>query len=592
MRFPPDWVDEVRARNDIVDVIGSYIALKPRGSKHWGLCPFHGEKTPSFSVDKDKQLYYCFGCHTGGNLFHFVMAMERVDFQQAVTLLAERAHMPLPQLREDPDYQKKQAHRARMYEACKAAAHFFHDQLFTAGGKQAREYLQGRGLNSSVITRFGLGYAPDSWDALLTALTAKGFDAPLLKDCGLVHQKEDRYYDAFRDRVMFPILDERGRVCAFGGRVMGKGTPKYLNSPETQVFNKRNLLYGMHAIKERSLPRILVVEGYMDVVGLSKFGVDKAVASLGTALTSEQARLIKRVTDRVLLCYDGDNAGQNATLRGIDILQAEGLTVRVVSLPEGKDPDEYVKAYGPERFLSELDAAMEPIAFRLEKLKANHDLSTEEGRTDYAIAGAALVAAEDNPVARENHIRRMAVATGYQREVLLSQVEQARGEAGKTPQPQTERELRPARRSSGDPKDGAAVQAEAALLRVIAEGRSDPGLRSLEEAVFDAEANRQLLRLMNAMQADGETLTTAKVLGRIEDEQLAAEAARLFATELPLGDEDQYIRDCIDLLKKRAMNRRAEQLTLRIQSPELDAAQRAALARELQQVLTQIRSGK
>ena len=589
-RFPPEWVDEVRERSDIVDVVSGYVALKPRGKKYWGLCPFHGEKTPSFSVDAEKQLYYCFGCHAGGNVFHFVMGMERMEFAEAVTHLAERARMPLPQLREDPHYRERMAKRERMAEACRCAARFFHDQLLTAEGKRARDYFQRRGLSDRIVTRFGLGYAPERWDALLGHMERQGYEPAFLRECGLVNERDGRYYDAFRDRAMFPILDGRGKVVAFGGRVLGEGNPKYLNSPESEVFNKRQLLYALNFLKGNSQPRILVVEGYMDVVSLNQYGVNFAVASLGTALTQEQARLLKRMTDRVLLCYDGDAAGQRATLRGMEILAQEGLSVRIVALPEGKDPDEYVRAYGTERFLAELDNAVEPITYRMRRMAENYDMTGQEGRTQYAIEAAKVIAEEENPVARENHLRMLGVQTGFERDVLAEQVETARQNAGKTPQNTGIKNRQPQKRNTKPQKADADIRAEEGLLQMMV-GRPDLAqeLLKLDAEVFQVHAYRQLFGIMRDLLTEEGDLTPPRVLTRIEDEELATRAAQLFAQDLPEGEAGRYISDCIGRLRDRAVRDKVEGLKQRLAQPDLSGEERKKIVMEIQQALRQMK---
>ena len=348
-RFPPAWMDELRARSDIVQTVSGYVALKKNGKKYWGLCPFHGEKTPSFSVDPEMQLYYCFGCKAGGTVFTFIMEMERLTFPEAVELLAERAHMPMPQMIQDEDYERRRSQRERLLSANREAARFFHETLFTPAGAAALDYLKRRGLSDGVIRKFGLGAAPDSWDALLNHLTGKGYTQEELRLVNLIAVKEAvpasegqparprRAYDIFRNRAMFPVIDQYGNVLAFSGRILDpKGERKYLNTSDTPVFNKGKNIFGANLLrKERHLDRVILVEGNMDVVSLTQFGIRGVCATLGTAFTLDQARLIKRFAPMVCLAYDGDAAGQHAILRGLDILKEAGVPVRVLDFPPG-----------------------------------------------------------------------------------------------------------------------------------------------------------------------------------------------------------------------------------------------------------------
>ncbi len=432
MRFPPAWLDELRARADIVQIVGQYVQLKKNGRKHWGLCPFHGEKTASFSVDGESQLYYCFGCKAGGSVIQFVMDYERLEFQDAVKHLADQLHMPLPQMETDPDYQRRRTQRERLLECNREAARYFHQTLFTPAGQTALDYLKRRGLTDGVIRKFGLGAAPNGWDTLTKHLQEKGYTVEELKLVGLTVIKEAtpatedspakprRAFDMFRNRAIFPIIDQYGNVLAFGGRALGDVQPKYLNTSDTPVFNKRLGVYAANLLrKERHLQRVVLVEGYMDVVSLTQFGVPGVCATLGTALTPEQAKLLKRFAPTVYLSYDGDSAGQNAILRGLDILEAEGIPARVLDFPDGLDPDEFIRRDGKDAF--DNLPALPPAAYRMRRLRTQYDLSTQEGRTEYAKACASILSKLE-PVERENHLQELMVHTGFTRDVLLQQI--------------------------------------------------------------------------------------------------------------------------------------------------------------------------
>ena len=370
MAFPDAWLDELLAKNDIVSVISSYMELKPKGRRLWGLCPLHGEKTASFSVSPDKQMFYCFGCHAGGTVIQFIMQMERLTFVEAVRTLANRVGMELPDQADDAGLQRERAYKERLYEACKAAARFFMETLIGPNGAPGRAYLAKRGLTSDSVKRFGIGYAPDSWDALKKHLQEAGFLQQELLDAGLLVHNTDRnsVYDAYRNRVIFPILGTNGRVLGFGARVLNNDKPKYINPGDTPIYNKRNNLYGLNLQKGQRCEDLVIVEGYKDVIGLFEAGVTNAVASLGTALTVQQARLLKRFTQLVYIAYDGDAAGQNATIRGLDILSAEGIDVRVIVFPDKLDPDEFIRSHGKDAFDSLKEHALSLNAFKLESM--------------------------------------------------------------------------------------------------------------------------------------------------------------------------------------------------------------------------------
>jgi len=423
MAFPSAWLDELLHKNDIVSVVSEYVELKPKGRKLWACCPLHGEKTPSFSVSPDKQLFYCFGCHAGGTVIQFVMDMERLTFYEAVQQLANRVNMELPNEINDREMQRQRAYKKRMIEAnTEAARYYSRCFLDPATGKDAQEYAARRGLNAEIVTRFGIGYAPDTWDSLLKLLKSRGYSEKELVDAGLLVKNTERgtVYDAFRGRLIFPILGVNGQVLGFGARVMGDEKPKYINTGDTPVYNKRNNLYGLYLHKNEKLDDLIMVEGYMDVIGLYKAGVKNAVASLGTALTQQQARLLKRYVNTVYISYDGDAAGQNATVRGLDILNSEGLEVRVITIPDDLDPDEYVQIYGKEGFDRLKDNALSLNAFKLEAMANGYDLNDENGRERYAKAACAFVASLQ-PIEQERYYKQIAKKTGYALEALEAQ---------------------------------------------------------------------------------------------------------------------------------------------------------------------------
>ena len=424
MAIPSSFIDDLVARSDIVDVVSDYVKLTPKGGSYWGLCPFHGEKTPSFHVRADQQNYHCFGCGKGGGVISFVMEVENLPYLDALRLLAKRAGVEFPEQNMD---QRSRRKRARLLELNKEAARFFHSQLHGPAGRQGLEYLQRRGLSRGIMTRFGLGFAPDSWAGLIQAMTQKGYEKSELLEAGLaVSSQKGRIYDRFRGRVMFPIIDLRGDVIGFGGRVMGDGTPKYLNSPDSPVFNKSRNLFALNLAKNTKLGRIVLTEGYMDTIALYQAGFDCAVASLGTSLTADHAKLLSRFTKEVVICYDADSAGIQAANRAIPLLEKTGLKVRVVRVHGAKDPDEFLKKFGPDAFAKLLDQSENYVNYNLRQLQEKYDLSDPIQRAEFARAGAEVISQLESPVEREVHAGQLAQTAGVGKEALLQEIQRCR----------------------------------------------------------------------------------------------------------------------------------------------------------------------
>ena len=431
-RYPAGWLDDLRSRSDIVQVVSGYVGLKKSGRNYWGLCPFHGEKTASFSVDEEHQLFYCFGCKAGGDVIRFIMEIERCSFQEAVELLAERAHIPMPEMENDPEYERQRSRRERLLEINRQAARYYHDLLFQPEGAAALAYLRKRGLTDSVIRKFGLGASPDQWSWLTDRLLKDGFSLEDLAAVGLTVVKKPsessgkvHAFDMFRNRALFPIIDMYKNVIAFGGRSLDKKEPKYLNTSDTPVFNKRKGVYAANLLRaQRHLDHVILVEGYMDVVSLTQFGIQGVCATLGTALTGEQARLLRRFAPTVYLAYDGDEAGQHAILRGLDIMEQAGVPSRVLVFPDGLDPDEFIRRDGPEAFAGL--PALSPAVYRLSALKAKHDLSTRDGKLAYTRAAADIIRPLD-PLERDTCIRDLSIETGFSSEVIMEQINRISG---------------------------------------------------------------------------------------------------------------------------------------------------------------------
>ena len=426
MAFPASFIDELVARNPIEDVVGQYVSLKRAGANMFGLCPFHGEKTASFSVAPDKGIYYCFGCHKGGGVINFQMEVEGMSYPDAVRALAKRVGMEVP---EDEQYQSRYRQQERLWALHKEAARFFHAQLYSPVGKHALEYALGRGMSRGILTTFGVGYAPDSWVSLVKAMRAKGYTDEELKESGLVtvSQKNGNLFDRFRDRLMFPIIDVRGNVIAFGGRILKSDSEaaKYLNSPESPIFNKRKNLFGLNLAKKSKENSLILVEGNIDVVALHQYGFDNAVASLGTSLTEEQAALITRYAEQVILIYDGDKAGQNATQRAIPILEKAGLQVKVLQLHDAKDPDEFLKKFGADKFKLLLEGSSNRVEYQINAILRKYDIRIDDQKVKFLQEAADLISGLSSSVQREVYSHRVAEAAKISDAAMRMEVERA-----------------------------------------------------------------------------------------------------------------------------------------------------------------------
>ncbi len=424
MRLPEDFISELKYRSDISDIASSYMQLKRRGRNLVGLCPFHGEKTPSFNIYTENGSFYCFGCGVGGDVITFVMKIENLDYMEAVKFLAQRAGMNVPEDAVDDSMSKL---RTRVFEANREAARFYYSKLNSSEGKQALSYLHSRALSDKTITRFGLGYSPNNRFALTNHLKSKGFTDSELIAANLVFKARsgNGVVDRFVDRVMFPIIDLRGNVIAFGGRIMSDQKPKYLNTSDTVVFNKSHNLFSLNNAKNSGTKQLVLCEGYMDVIALNQAGFSDAVATLGTALTNEQAMLMKRYCDEVVICYDADEAGQKATARAISILRSVGLVVRVLNIPDGKDPDEFIRKNGdkgPAMFKALLESSGNDVEYRLQKLRQSFDLNTTDGKFSYLSQAVKILATIDNSIERELYASKLALESNVEKNTILEQI--------------------------------------------------------------------------------------------------------------------------------------------------------------------------
>ena len=572
MAFSELFLQELAERNDIVDVVGGYVQLTKRsGSNLFGLCPFHSEKTPSFSVAPDKQIYHCFGCGKGGSVIGFIMEIENLSFPDAVAFLARRAGMALPEQEDDPNAKK----RERMLSLNREAARFFYEELKAPGGGRAREYLQRRQLSGRTATNFGLGFAPDQWRSLTDAMKAKGFTEQELFDAGLVRNRNGNIYDTFRDRLMFPVIDVRGNVIGFSGRILGDGEPKYMNSPETLVFSKSHNLFGLNLAKKSKMGYIILVEGNVDVASLHQAGFDCAVASLGTSLTPEQARLLSRYTNEIVIAYDGDNAGQKAAQRAIGLLEKLDMRVRVLRMEGAKDPDEYIKTFGADAFRNLLEGSENHIEYRLQTVQRKYDLAVDEQKVAYVKEAAGVIAQLPGSVEREVYAMRVAEQAGIPNTAVLDEIKRQRKQKLRTAQKELTRDqLRPLRQQekrSGVKYDNPhSAAAEEGIIRLLyldsglfsnvdppkAEQFSSPELRHIYTVLLQHAAEKRPVSLA----ALGETLSNQELqlLTRIiqqddasdRREQALADYINILNTD-SLASEQSDLRAYAEKLKER-----------------------------------------
>ena len=554
MYYPEELVEEVRVKNDIVDVVSGYVRLQKKGGNYWACCPFHGEKTPSFSVSGSKQMYHCFGCGVSGNVYTFVMKYENYSFPEAVKQLADRAGVKLPEMEYTEEQKARAGRRARLLEVNKEAAKFFYYQLRSPHGTVGLRYLQKRELTDETMRRFGLGYAGKSGEELVKYLRSKGFEDDLIKAAGLANFSERHgLISQFWNRVMYPIQDVNNRVIGFGGRVMGDGEPKYLNSPETPVFDKRRNLYGLNFARTARSGNIIICEGYMDVISMHQAGFTQAVASLGTAFTPEQANLLRRYTDTVLLAYDSDGAGVKAALRGIGILRDAGLTARVINMKPHKDPDEFMKALGKEAFQERIDQAENSFFFEIRMLEEQHDMSDPESKTKFHREIARKLCEFTEDVERDNYLQAVAekyfIGIENLRKLVVSYAAQT-GLAKPVERPRT------GVQQKNSPEESAR-RAQRLLLTWITD--EPPAYEKIKKYISTEDFTEELYRKVAERlftDMDAGKFNPAGIISTFEDEEEQHEAAELFNTNLPeLGtkqDREKAFHDILFSVKKNS----------------------------------------
>ena len=565
--FSQTFLDELIARNDIVDVVGSYVSLTPKGGSYWGCCPFHNEKTPSFHVLQDKQFYHCFGCKKGGGVINFIMEIENLSYPDAIRFLAKRVNMEVPEDRESADADRL---RKRLLNLNRDAARWYYDVLQSPDGAAVRAYLDKRAISRKIAVRFGMGASPDSWDALLRAMTAKGYTKQELLTAGLiVANKSGGFYDKFRNRLMLPVIDVRGDVVGFGSRVIDKSEPKYMNSTETPVYSKRRVLYGLNLAKKTKRPNMILCEGNLDVVTLHQAGFDNAVASMGTALTTEQIRLLGRYTKELVLCYDNDNAGQLATQRALEMLNNTEFTVRVLKLPRRlvdgayvkQDADDFIKFQGAPAFERLLSGSENGVEFRMSQVAAKYDLRSDQGRIDYTAEISQVLAELDNAVEREVYANRAAEAAGLSPESMRQEVERAARKRRYSDRKKRERQelnpamtMQPAARGSRYTNLRSAM-AEEGVIRLL---HLDPTLFGdtppLRPEEFSSPVLGKIYALLSADRAAGRRHSMDALAGELSPEEMSHFVDILQKPESVSGAK-QALEDYMRIIREESSRR-------------------------------------
>ncbi len=568
MYYPDEIIEQVRSGNNIVDVIGSYVRLQKKGGSYFGLCPFHNEKSPSFSVSEQKQMYYCFGCGAGGNVFSFLMQYENMSFPEAVRSLAERAGMTLPEVELSQEQKRQISRRQKLLQIQKEAAAFYYHLLRTEDGRPAREYLDRRGLSEETRKRFGLGYSGKYSNALYLYLKKKDWPDELLKASGLfVYQEKRGASDRFWNRVMFPIMDINNKVVAFGGRVMGDGQPKYLNSPETDIFEKSAHLYGMNYARTNRRPYMILCEGYMDVIAMHQAGFTNAVASLGTAFTSRHSVLLKRYTKEVCLAYDSDGAGQKAAIRAIPILENAGLNVRIIHMDPCKDPDEFIKKFGKEAFEKRIEEAEPSFMFEISVLEKQFRMADPAGRSAFLQQGAQMMLRFPEEVVRNVYIDAFCSRYGVDKSSFTKMVNRLGASIDPLklePAGEKDREIRP-EVSGKKAKEDAAMTAQKHLMTWIVE---HPELMNqldgvISEDDFEDALYKTVFRMLTEEYRESSKMTPARLLSAFEDVEDQKKIAALLNTQTETADDaaskEKTLTELVTRIRRHTLDKQARE---------------------------------
>lgn len=590
VRYSEELIDEIKNSNDIVDVISQYVILKRSGRNFFGLCPFHKEKSPSFSVSPDKQIFHCFGCGAGGNVIHFVSKIENADFKEAISILANRAGIELPTLNNYED-NKTAMLKTKVYEINQIAAEFYHHNLYRPTSKTAQEYIKKRKLDNKTLKSFLIGYS-GNYDELYKILKQKGYKEEEILASSLVNKTDDgKYIDRFRKRVMFPIQDIRNKVIAFGGRVLDDSKPKYINSPENIVYSKGRHLFGLNVAKKSDLKNIIIVEGYMDAISLYQRGITNVVASLGTALTEAQGRLLRRYSERVTIGYDSDGAGQAATLRGLEILQNIGCDVRILQISGAKDPDEYVIKYGPERFLKCVEQAISLVEFKVKMLKQNLNLENINDKIKFLNEVAKILANVTNSIERELYIEKIAAEYKVSKESIYGEVNKLIY-AKNTGEKILEKPIIKKEVKKEKPKIDEAIVKRENLIIYLLINYPQESYNKIKNIVLEQdiklEANQKILKKMYEEIEKGNI--NIDILNCFEEEDIINHISAIMSYDFEISDLNKCIEDIANTYEKeKLINRRQEILESLKNAQNLSSEELSNLEDELSNIVIKLK---
>ncbi len=577
--FSEEWIADLLARADIIDVVSGYVTMQQKGGKWWGCCPFHNEKTPSFTVDEGRGFYHCFGCKESGNVIHFIMKNEKLTFPESCIMLAEKYNVPIPENSEDTDYDKRKKQKEKVLILNKLAAKFFYANL--QENHTAMQYLVNRGVELKTVKAFGIGFAKDSWDDLQKYLQKEGYTNYEMQMAGLVKLKEDKAYDVFRNRVIIPIIDTFSNVIAFGGRVLDDSLPKYLNSAETPAYNKRKNLYNLNLVRKiKNLQSVILVEGYMDVIALYSHEIYECVATLGTALTSEQARLLKRYVSNVYIAYDGDSAGKKATMRAIDILEKEELVVRVISIPDNLDPDDFLKKYKKEGFLSLMKQAKPALDYKFATVASKYDLTSQFDQEKFIKECVQIIREVQSAVTREKYINKLAKFTGFSKDAITNDV------YGNT-------QVREIKYVKQEKKEKLFMPERIVMYYILQDPQNILKIAdSITKEDFEENANKFAFEYILDNVNKGVCPTDAEILTVTNSKQDIEYLTELLCSDIELMGEDKkvddYILGCIKKIHIKNKEQELKRLTSLLKSDAGAAKQISDLTKEIYNLKTNL----
>ncbi len=591
MRYSDELIDEIRNRNDIVDVISQYVVLKRSGRNFFGLCPFHKEKSPSFSVSPDKQIFHCFGCGVGGNVFHFVSKIENISFREALEMLAEKAGVELPILESDTDNKLIQL-KSKVYEINKCAAEFYHENLYKPNAKPAQEYVRKRKMDNTTLKNFMIGYSNNSYNELYNMLKEKGFTEEEILASSLVNKtKEGKFIDRFRGRLMFPIQDVRNRVIAFGGRVLDDSKPKYINSPENIVYSKGRHLFGLNVAKkyENKMKKIIIVEGYMDAISLHQRGIHNVVASLGTAMTDAQGHLLRNNSEQVVIGYDSDGAGQLATMRGLEILQSMGCDIRILQIEGAKDPDEFVVKYGPERFLKQVDNAISLVEYKVKVLKSNLNLEQPNDKIKFLKEIANVLSKIDNSIEKEVYADKISKEYKVSKEAIYAEInklDKSNNKANKIlekSKPRAEIKKETVTNEQVDKREKLAI-----YLLINYPNESYQIIRkNIDINDFESEKNRNIVKKLYEELEKGNS-NINNVLDWFEDEETINYISWILAYDFEITEVNKCITDLINIYSKQNLINQRNEIIKALERNDLSKEESEQLGAMLNEIIIKL----